>query len=90
MLKDQELEQLLAINLGRHIREKRKELGINQAEAGYRTNIDEKNFSKHEQGTRIPKIKTLYRIREKLDISIDQVIDETMSIVGEKDDQPDE
>lgn len=90
MLKDQELEQLLAANLGRHIREKRKELGISQAEAGHQMNIDEKNFSKHEQGTRIPKIKNLYRIREKLNVSIDQVMDETMSIVKEQDDQPDE
>lgn len=80
MLKDQDLEKLLALKLGEHIRKQRQQLTISQGEAGFRSDIDEKNFSKHEQGTRTPKLKGLYKMRRELNISIEYVIDEIISI----------
>lgn len=70
--------------------EQREKLNITQGEAGFQTNIDEKNFSQHEQGTRTPKLRGLYKLRSKLDISIDLLINDTITIVEEENDGQEE
>ncbi|WP_088052547.1 helix-turn-helix domain-containing protein [Virgibacillus dakarensis] len=76
-MEDKELEKLLALELGNHIRYRRKKVKeLTMERLAEIADIDDKSLGKNERGERLPKITTLYKLRKHLGISVDSVIDQ--------------
>jgi len=62
------------LELGKHIRQIRKDKGLSVAEIAYKADIDSQNLRKYELGKQEMKISMLSRIAESLDISISELM----------------
>ncbi|HEU0018859.1 MAG TPA: helix-turn-helix transcriptional regulator [Thermoleophilaceae bacterium] len=53
-----------------NLRRRRKELGLSQEQLGTRANIQMADISRYENGSRDPRISTVARLAEALDVTI--------------------
>jgi transcriptional regulator with XRE-family HTH domain len=63
------------VSFAENLRRRRKELGLSQEQLGARANIQMADISRYESGSRDPRITTVARLAEALDISIADLID---------------
>jgi len=66
----------LAARLGRNIAEKRKALGLTQAQIAERLEVDTETVSRFERGVSLPSLPTLERVALTLGTSIADLLDE--------------
>lgn len=65
----------LCVELGKHIRNTRKEKDLSVAEIAFKAGIDSQNLRKYELGKQEMKVSMLARVAEALDISISELMD---------------
>lgn len=58
-----------------NLRRRRKELGLSQEELGARAKIQMADISRYESGSRDPRITTLARLADALDMSIADLLE---------------
>jgi transcriptional regulator with XRE-family HTH domain len=58
------------VSFAENLRRRRKELGLSQEQVGARANIQMADISRYESGSRDPRISTVARLAEALELSI--------------------
>lgn len=56
------------MNIGEQIRIYRKKAGLSQKELGIKLGVSQQNIAQYENGLRTPKIETIFKIAESLDV----------------------
>ena len=69
------------MNIGQLIRFKRKAIGLTQAEAARRCGFCQQLWGAYERSSRKPKIETLQKIAACLNCDINELLDDTMPVV---------
>jgi transcriptional regulator with XRE-family HTH domain len=63
------------VSFAENLRRRRKELGLSQEQLGARANIQMADISRYESGSRDPRITTIARLAEALDVPIAELLD---------------
>ena len=63
------------VSFAENLRRRRKELGLSQEQLGARANIQMADISRYESGSRDPRITTIARLAQALDVSIAELLD---------------
>lgn len=58
------------VSFAENLRRRRKELGLSQEQLGARANIQMADISRYESGSRDPRISTVARLAQALDVSL--------------------
>jgi transcriptional regulator with XRE-family HTH domain len=58
------------VSFAENLRRRRKELGLSQEQLGTRANIQMADISRYESGSRDPRITTVARLAQALEVSI--------------------
>lgn len=61
------------MNIGEKIKAIRKRTGLSQKELGERLNVSQAMIAQYENGKRLPKIETLVRISQALNVDIEEL-----------------
>lgn len=64
----------LAKNIGQKVKSLREDLDVSQEEFAHRAGIHVTNLSKLENGIRVPKVETLFKICEALKVPVSMVL----------------
>lgn len=72
-------------NLGKNLRETRKQLGLTQQEVSQRSGVQAGEISRIEAGKRDPQISTVERLAKALDVSAGQLLDRSEPSSGSAD-----
>jgi transcriptional regulator with XRE-family HTH domain len=75
ILENREVIMLDIVEIGRKIRDKRKEIGMTQGDLAKMLFISEQSVSKWERGVSVPEISNLKKISHILGVSVDYLID---------------
>ncbi len=62
------------VSFAGNLRRRRKELGLSQEELGARAGIQMADISRYESGSRDPRLSTLARLAEALELSIGDLL----------------
>lgn len=62
------------VSFAENLRRRRKELGLSQEQLGTRANIQMADISRYESGSRDPRITTVARLAEALDVTIAELV----------------
>ena len=62
-------------NLGEHIKELRKQHGLQQKEVSIEVGIDQSNYSKIENGKREPSVSVLKKLADLFNVTVDYIIE---------------
>lgn len=62
------------VSFAANLRRRRKELGLSQEQLGARANIQMADISRYESGSRDPRISTVERLAEALELSISDLL----------------
>lgn len=63
------------VSLAANLRRRRKELGLSQEQLGARANIQMADISRYENGSRDPRISTIARLAQALDVPIADLLE---------------
>jgi transcriptional regulator with XRE-family HTH domain len=63
------------VSFAENLRRRRKELGLTQEELGARAEIQMADISRYESGTRDPRITTIARLAQALDVRIAELLE---------------
>ena len=63
------------VSFAENLRRRRKELGLSQEQLGARANIQMADISRYESGTRDPRVTTIARLAEALDVPIAELLE---------------
>jgi transcriptional regulator with XRE-family HTH domain len=63
------------VSFAENLRRRRKELGLSQEQLGARASIQMADISRYESGSRDPRITTVARLAEALDVSIGDLVE---------------
>lgn len=66
------------MNIGEQIRKYRKEAGLSQKELGQKLGVSQQHIAQYESVKRIPKLETINKIADALDIPVSELIDPTV------------
>lgn len=64
------------VSFAANLRRRRKELNLSQEQLGARANIQMADISRYESGSRDPRISTVARLAEALDVSVGDLLGE--------------
>lgn len=62
------------VSFAENLRRRRKELGLSQEQLGARANIQMADISRYESGSRDPRITTVARLADALEVNIAELI----------------
>jgi transcriptional regulator with XRE-family HTH domain len=62
------------VSFAENLRRRRKELGLSQEQLGTRANIQMADISRYESGSRDPRITTVARLAEALEVTIADLV----------------
>lgn len=63
------------VSFADNLRRRRKELGLSQEQLGARADIQMADISRYESGSRDPRVTTIARLAQALDVSISELLD---------------
>ncbi len=63
------------VSFAENLRRRRKELGLSQEQLGARANIQMADISRYESGSRDPRITTIARLAQALDVPIADLLE---------------
>lgn len=63
------------VSFAANLRRRRKELGLSQEQLGARANIQMADISRYESGSRDPRITTIARLAQALDVPISYLLE---------------
>jgi transcriptional regulator with XRE-family HTH domain len=64
------------VSFAENLRRRRKELGLSQEQLGARANIQMADISRYESGSRDPRVTTIARLAQALDVPIAELLED--------------